>query len=268
MKALHRVAHISALALFAACGGGPSVGTPAPATDTEWRALRTPAPRALPGAPSVTVLDVTVTGGWAGEVPSGTTLSIGVSELVTAGLMRRQDIDFVERRRFTPAAEAERQGRARPASAPPPGVSRSVDFAVQAAWLAATPGRSSAEVQLVNPTTGVVVGGTRREFDGPVDPVTLGRAIVSAVVELVDAETDRPEWSDPMPPVMNAGGPSGVADRAVTSLLAAVAAEDRWQWEAARRGYQAAAADPDFFEAGILLGRTARLRLGGTLAEN
>ena len=41
-----------------------------------------------------------------------------------------------------------------------------------------------------------------------------------------------------------------------------------WNWEEARRGYQAAAADPAFYEATAALGRTARLRLGGTLAES
>lgn len=268
MKAISHAGTISTVALLVACGGGAGFDTPAPATEAEWRALRTPAPTALPDAPSITVLDLTVVGSWPGDVPSNTSLSVGVSELVTAGLMRRADIDFVERRRFTPAAEAQRQGLRRPAMAPPPGVSRSVDYAVQATWVATTPDRSSAEVQLVDPATGVVVGGTRRALTGPIDAVRLSRSIVMAALELIDEETDRPAWEDPLRGEMNADGPSGVAEAAIANFFAGVAAEDLWRWEAARRGYQAAAADPAFHEAAVLLGRTARLRFGGTLAEN
>ena len=60
---------------------------------------------------------------------------------------------------------------------------------------------------------------------------------------------------------------SEVLDPALQSFLRGLAAEESWDWEGARRGYQAAASDPGFFEAPAALARAARLRLGGTLGE-
>jgi hypothetical protein len=51
--------------------------------------------------------------------------------------------------------------------------------------------------------------------------------------------------------------------------MAGLEAEERWDWEGARRGYQAAlAAAPGFLEAEAALARAARLRNGGTLGAN
>lgn len=253
--------------VVAGCGGGAALERTDVATEAEWRALRTPAIEPLPGAPAVTVYEASLVGRWPDPVPSGVSLGIGVSELVTAGLMRRRDVAFVERRRFTPAAEAERQGIRRAPGTPAAGVSPPLDFAIQSSWVDAGGGRSTAEVQLLDPGTGQVLAGTRVEFGAQLDPVTLARAIVRASLDLLDGETSRPAWTDPAP-LPNVGEGSGVESAAIDALFSAVAAEDRWRWDAARRGFVAAAADPAFLEASILLGRTARLRLGGTLAEN
>src|SRR5687767_2843346 len=89
----------------AACasGGAPTAALPAAASDAEWRALLAPRPSALAGAPRVTVGTLTLgeeRWGMAGTVPPAVTLQ----ELISAGLLRRADVQFVERRRFAEAA--------------------------------------------------------------------------------------------------------------------------------------------------------------------
>ena len=79
-----------------------------------------------------------------------------------------------------------------------------------------------------------------------------------------------PVWSDPLPGVAPAAyQATTISTLAVTAFLEALEAEDRWDWNVAYRGYQAAAmADPSFVEADVALARAARLRLGGTLGES
>jgi hypothetical protein len=269
-------AAIAVLALsLAGCAAGASPAGTGGSTDTaseaEWRALRTDRVPALPGSPAVSVYEVRITGNWSAPGGDHDALAIGVTELVAAGLMRRGDVDFVERRRFAPAAEAERLGTSMPPGQPAAGLSRQVDFVVHVTWVPVPGGEASAEVQLVDPQSGEVVEGSRATLARSADPVAVARAVVETTLELVDRRANRPAWDDPLVTrnrPANAGGISGVSAEAIKRFLDGLAAEERWNWEGARRGYQMAASDPSFHEARILLGRVARLRLGGTLAEN
>lgn len=267
-----------AISLALALVGCASTPGPSPssasdvASDAEWRALRTAPVVALPGAPTLSVYEVRIGGAWSGPGADHDALSVGITDLIAAGLMRRADIDFVERRRFAPAAEAARLGRTASARQPEPGVTRQVDHVIQATWLPLPGGDATVEVQLVEPSTGEVVDGMRATLPRSADPVRVARTVVATALTLVDRQTTRPGWGDPMNVgsngSANADGSSGVSPTAIRHFLDGLAAEDRWNWEGARRGYQVAAADASFHEARTLLGRAARLRLGGTLAEN
>jgi hypothetical protein len=242
------------------------------ATDAEWRALRASRPAPLPGALRVTVTAVDFLGPYTWPA-AGISASIGVSELVSAGLMRRRDVAFVERRRFSAAAEAERRGERRQRGRPPTGVSHPVDFSVQSVWIPLSTDSASVEVRLVDMQSGQVVQSARSMIDVAPDPLILARAIVREALTLLDDQEPRPAWADPLDaspldPTANGDGEPRVAPQALSSFLAGLAAEERWNWEAARRGYQAAATDASFHEAATLLARAARLRLGGTLAES
>ena len=93
--------------LVQACvsGGGPpsSVGI---APESVWLSLNRPRPEPLASAPRVSVTDLILVGTeLLGE--SAVSPSIGLQELVAAGLIRRRDVRFVERRRFVAAVERE-----------------------------------------------------------------------------------------------------------------------------------------------------------------
>lgn len=265
----------SCILILAGCASSGTTVLSGPidiATEEEWRALRTDPVEALPGAPALSVYEVRLGGAWGGPGAEHEALAIGVTELITAGLMRRADVDFVERRRFAPAAEAIRLGRTVSPRQPEPGVTRPVDYMVQATWLPIPGGEATVEVQLVDPASGEVVEGARAEVRRDADPVLVARVTVATALRLVDRRATRPSWNDPLArgAAMNANvtGSSGVSESAIRHFLDGVSAEERWNWEGARRGYVAAATDPSFHEADTLLGRAARLRLGGTLAEN
>lgn len=257
---------VLALATVAGCGGGAATVGSDVASEAEWRALRSPRPEPLQEAARVAVGEISFLGtvGWpfAGTVGA----PLGISELVVAGLLRRRDVDFVERRRFEAGAQAERLGT-RPRSQPPAGVSRSADFIANATWIPAGAAGTSLEIALVDPETGDVVAGARRGVSPDADPVGLARSIVEGILQALDEAGRRPDWADPLEEV-NAGASGGVSPEALASFLRGLAAEELWRWEDARRGYTAAAADPDFHEARTALARAARLRLGGTLAES
>lgn len=264
----HRRAVAVALAGLAVtgCGGGATSMASDVASEAEWRALREPRPEPLGGAARVAVGEISFLGAVEWDFPGTVSASLGMSELVVAGLLRRRDVDFVERRRFEAGAESERRG-ARPRGQPAAGVSRSADFIANATWVPAGAAGTSVEIALVNPETGDVAAAARRSVPADADPVLLARSIVDGIVQAL-AEADRlPAWSDPLGEV-NAGPSGGVSTDALASFLRGLAAEEVWQWEEARRGYAAAAADPRFHEARTALARTARLRLGGTLAES
>ena len=247
----------------ATAGSGPSV-----ASEAEWRALASPRPLPLAGAPRISVSAVELHGSYSWPAAALVAPSLGVAELVSAGLLRRRDVDFVERRRFSIAAEAERSGSRRRAGQPPAGVSRSVDFSTTAVWIRAAADSAMVEVRLVRPETGDVAGATRLGVSTDIDPVTLARSIVAGAIEVLDDLGRLPEWSDPLAATANTVPPGGVATDALLDFLIGLAAEEGWNWEGARRGYEAAARAQEFHEAATALARAARLRLGGTLAES
>ncbi|MGD8873452.1 MAG: hypothetical protein PVJ80_17900, partial [Gemmatimonadota bacterium] len=203
---------------------------------------------------------------WTPSAP--VTTRLGLSELVVAGLLRRSDVELVERRRFAAAAEAERAGRPRSPNAPPVGVSPGAELTATAVWVPLGAGRASIEVRLSDAGTGAVRGARRLSLPADADMVGASRAIVATILASL-REMDRlPEWTDPVPlaaPSTYRG--SGIPDEAVQRFLRGLAAEEQWNWEAARRSYEAATT-PGFVEAETALARTARLRTGGTLGES
>lgn len=259
--------------LLAACGGtasSPAPTAPARASEAEWRALATPRPAPLEGAARVAVGEVKVLGTVSSPAAAGADLELGLSELVAAGLLRRRDVHFVERRRFSAAVEAERLGRPRPQGAPAAGTSPGARWAVSATW--ATLGLDSAvvDLRLTDLETGAVVGSWRGATAPAADPVSVARTIVAGTLAALDRIAPRPAWADPEP----AAAPlpfraSGVPEAAVAAFFRGVAAEERWAWEEARAGFQGALATggDGFVEAAAALARTARLRSGGTLGE-
>ncbi len=262
-----------ACALSAACsagGGAPSGAAPAGSVSEEvWRSLASERPTPLATATRITVGSVELLG----EAPWGVTASIdlelGLSELVVAGLLRRPDVHFVERRRFAAAAEASRRGTL-PPNAPPVGISVGPEYVLSLTW--ATFGLADAylEMRLIDAESGAVEHSWRESTPTNADAVGLARLVVGSLVEQLGTLRAVPDWADPV--AMAAPDDfvaTAIGGPALTAYLEGLAAEERWEWEAARRGYQRAlAADPSFFEAEVALARTARLRLGGTLGAS
>jgi hypothetical protein len=256
--------------LLAACGGGPGPdATPTSATESEWRALATTRPTPLPGAARLGLAEVELLGqpAW----PSGSRVSarLGVTELVAAGLLRRADVRFVERRRFAAAADAERAGAARPPGAPAAGVSPGAELTATVTWVALGTGGASLEVRLSETATGRVAGTSRAVVPVDAEPIALARAAVATILATLRELGRLPTWNDPVAGAAPAAYvASGVPPAALADFVGGLAAEEAWRWESARVGYQAAARAPGFFEAEAALARTARLRLGGTLGES
>ena len=250
------------------CGGRATTAGSGVASEAEWRALRVDRPTPLNGAIRVSVGDIDFAGpyAWPG---AGISSSIGVHELVAAGLLRRRDVEFVERRRFVAIADAERNGETRRPGQPPAGVSVTPSFSIQAVWIPLSATRTSVEIRLMDVLSGEVVQSTRAMLPSEPDAVTLARSIVDGAIAMLDDEGHLTAWVDSLASEpANAEATSGVSPASLVNFLAGLAAEERWNWEGARRGYQAAAAEPAFHEAVTLLARAARLKLGGTLAEN
>lgn len=262
------------LSVLAGCGGAVgTTGGAGTATEAEWRQLREPRPEPLPGAVRITVSEVYFAGPHPWPDDARVDPGLGLSELVAANLLRRRDVRFVERRRFSEAAAAERRGEPAPPGRPPPGVSESVDLGIVALWIPTSSDRANLEIRLTRVETGDVVGATRLVVPADTDPVDTARAIVGGTLEVLDGLGRLPRWDDPLEAesgaTANAGGVSRVSTDALLHFLRGLAAEERWSWEGARRGYQQALErDPDFHEARTALARAARLRLGGTLAES
>jgi hypothetical protein len=197
------------------------------------------------------------------------TPQLALEELVGAGLLRRSDVRFVERRRFAAAVDAERAGRTRPAGAPAAGVSESAELLATVVWIPLPTGGSSIEVRLAEAARGAVVGSRRTALPADADLVSTARVAVGTIMATLGELGRRPTWSDP---ATEAAPPefarAGVPASALESFLAGLAAEEAWRWEIARTSYQAATRSVGFFEAEAALARTARLRLGGTLGES
>lgn len=269
---VHRAIALSALALATACGGSaPSAGRAAPAperaSDAEWRALATPRPAPLPGAARVSVGEIEINGSVPWSTPAGLEPPLALQELVAAGLLRRQDVHYVERRRFAEAAEAERLGRPRPAGAPAAGVSPGAEFVVRAVWSPVL-GTGRLDVHVLDAATGSVVTTHSATVPADADAASVARTVVAGVLAALDDEGRRPAWSDPSPSAAPMTyQPAGMSASALQAFFTGLAAEERWNWEGARVAYQAAAAlgGAGFVEATAALARTARLRNGGTL---
>jgi len=194
---------------------------------------------------------------------------LGVTELVTAGLLGRPDVRLVERRRFSAAVEAERAGRARPTGAPAAGISPGAELTASLAWATVGAGASSLEVRLTDTATGRVVGTGRALLPDDAEPLGVARAGVGAILAALDDLGRLPDWEDAVGiPAPGSYEASGVPQTALNDFLGGLAAEEAWRWDAARDAYQAAARARGFPEAEAALARTARLRLGGTLGES
>lgn len=265
-----------------ACGGSaaPGGGGAGVASEAEWRELREPRPAPLPTAPRLTVSRVDFLGSYPWPPAVRVEPHLGLSELVVTNLLRRRDVHFVERRRFAAAVAAIRRGDPASPGRPPPGVSQGADLALVATWLPTTADEASVEVRLTRLETGDVEAATRVVLPREAGPVLVARAIVAGALEALRELGPLPEWTDPLDGSgavvglgpggsVNVGTAARVSTEALRHFLRGLAAEETWSWERARRGYQQAiATDPDFHEARVALARTARLRLGGTLAES
>lgn len=266
----------SALLALAACGGGAggsgTTASPAvtPATDAEWRSLALPRPEPLPEAPRVALDAFEIEGTTPWAPPAGMTRSLAVGELVATGLLRRQDVHFVERRRFAAAAERERRGEPRPAGAPAAGVSPGARYTARASWSHYGAG-ASLDVRVLETQTGAVVAAWRAPTPTDADPVSLARLSVGGILAALDDLGVRPTWQDPVPgAATTVWAPSGVPGEAAAAFFQGLAAEEAWRWEPARVGYQRAVSEGGngFPEAAAALARTARLRNGGTLGSS
>jgi len=230
--------------------------------------LASPRPPAVAGAARVSLDTVELAGQAPWSFASPVTPGLALSELVVAGLLRRGDVRFVERRRFAAAALAEERGERRPAGAPPAGVSEGAELLASVVWVPLPTG-SSIEVRLTEAARGAVVGSRRASIPAGSDIVATARTVVRTLLAALESVGRLPAWTDPLGSAATgqAAG-SGVPDRAVESFLRGLAAEESWRWEAARASYQDAAESVGFFEAEAALARAARLRLGGTLGES
>lgn len=261
------LASLTTGAAACASGGGPS-SLDDRASDAEWRALAAPRPEPMDGAVRLSFSGVELSGAEPWSLTSRVPLDLGLSELVIAGLLRRRDVQLVERRRFAAAVEAERAGSPRADGAPPAGVSPGAEMAATVVWLPLGE-QVSLELRLARPQTGAVVAARRRVIPAGADPVAAARAIVATILSTLDGLGELPTWNDPVAGTAPAEyEPSDVPEANVERFLDGLAAEERWNWEAARRSYESAAAGTGFFEAGAALARTARLRMGGTLGES
>jgi hypothetical protein len=231
--------------------------------------LAAPRPVPLEGATRVSVAPVQILGDLTYPADAPVPAELGLSELVIAGLLRRADVQLVERRRFGAAFEAERRGEVRPPQAPPVGVSPGSELTASLVWVTLGVGGASLEVRLVETATGSVAGTRRVALPTGADPVGLARAAVGAIVAVL-GELDRlPSWDDPVGAAASSEyAATDVSPRALSDFLSGLAAEERWQWERARAAYQSAGRTETFYEARAALARTARLRLGGSLGES
>ena len=239
------------------------------ATDAEWRVLASPRPAPLPEAARISFAGVELPDAAPWSLTSPVPAGLGLSELVVTGLLRRRDVEFVERRRFAAAVDAERGGGGRPRGAPPAGLSRGVELTAAVAWLPLGAGQAVLEVRLMSPETGAIVGAHRQAIPADADPVGAARAIVATILAALDELGRLPSWGDPLEGAAPAAyRPTGIPRSAVEDFFEGLGAEERWNWEPARRSYQSASGSAGFFEARAALARTARLRSGGTLGES
>ena len=259
-----------AVMLAMGCAGAASgPAAPMPASDAEWQSLASPRPAAVAGAPRVALSGVELLTSPRWATGSAVPIALGMTELVAAGLLRRADVRYVERRRFAAAAEAERAGRPRPPAAPPVGISEGAELVATVVVGAVSAQQWTVEVRMADAATGAVRATSRSVVPSDADPVALARRAVRGILGALGEIGRLPSWSDPFPAAApTTFASSGVSQRAFQDFLAGLAAEEVWAWERARVAYQEAAGNAGFVEAGAALARTARLRRGGTLGES
>lgn len=255
--------------LLASCGGtgAGEAGTAAAPAPGSWNELARPRPEPLPDAPRVTVAEFLLLEErpWGLEAPISSAL--GLAELVSAGLLRRRDVEFVERRRFSRAAERERQGLPRPEGAPEVGVSRGHQWLVMGN-VAPLGDSIYVDLRLIHAETGANRAGWRLSLPGSAEPVGLARRVVGSLLNQFRQLDMSPAWEDPVTGAAPDGyRPTGIAPAAFAAFMEGVAAEEEYYWEGARRAYLRAIrlGGEGFFEADVALARVARLRAGGTL---
>lgn len=262
---------LAVAALSGGCAGGPSPG----GTGGGWDALLAPRPEPLQGAPRLTVSEFLIVASGSRGLESGADPGLTLSELVAAGLLRRSDVHFVERRRFSRAAERVRRGLPRPSGAPPVGRSPGAELILAGSWAPVDSGTAALSLRLTDAETGDVVRSWRVETPAEADPVSLARTTTGSLLSELDQMDRMPDWDDPLEARGTVVAPStyrraGVPVEAVSSFARGLAAEERYAWEEARRAYESAleAGGEGFFEARVALARIARLRAGGTLGAS
>ena len=249
---------------LAACAGRPAGGPAAPSPADPWAGLATPRTSPLPGAPRISIGEISAPPSWAGATGRA---SLGLQELVAAGMLRRADVQYVERRRFDALAQLERRGLPRPEGAPPLGTTPGAELVLLGSALALADS-TWLDLRLVDPGSSETRAAWRLAAPASSDPPGLARAVTGSLLAALARIRDLPGWEDPLPgAALPAYSPSGIPDAAWRAFLAGVSAEDRYDWDGARSSYQRALqlGGPHFFEAEAALARAARLRAGGTL---
>ncbi len=257
----------ASIVLTACAGAGGAPAGPGATPEGVWSSLNRPRPAPLPGAARITVSNLLLLHQpWSLQGP--VTPAIAMEELVASGLLRRSDVEFVERRRFSLAAERERRGQPAPRGAPRVGVSPGAELILTGTWAASGPDSAALDLRLTDAETGDVVTAWRTMTPTTADPVSVARSINGGLLQALDEMGRLPAWTDPDPDsAPSAHQPTSITMTAVTSFLEGVAAEDAYRWEEARWAYQAALdiGGSGFFEPDVALARVARIRAGGTL---
>ncbi len=262
---------VAATLSVGACAGGPPPSSSRPvASDAQWSALARPRVARLPGAPRVTVSEmILLSDAW--PLNTDLELAVGLQELISAGLLRRADVDFVERRRYAAAVERQRRGLPRGPNAPAVGTSPGAELVLTGSWIV-TGDSAALDLRLTHAESGRIVTSWRSMTPRTADPTGVARVAVGSTLDALRSSGRLPAWTDPMESAGVTPAPvtftaSPVSLDAAAAFMAGVEAEDRYDWEGARRGYQRAleAAGPAFLEADVALARVARLRAGGTL---
>ncbi len=261
------IATAVSIVLTACAGAGGATAGPGATPEGVWGSLNRPRPAPLPGAARITVSNLLLLHQpWSLQGP--VTPAIGMEELVASGLLRRRDVEFVERRRFSAAAERERRGQPAPQGAPGVGVSPGAELILTGTWAAAGPDSAALDLRLTDVETGDVVTAWRTMTPTNADPVSVARSINGGLLQALDEMGRLPDWTDPDPgSAPSAHQPTSISMTAVTSFMEGVAAEDAYRWEQARWAYQAAIdiGGSGFLEPHVALARVARIRAGGTL---
>ena len=242
------------LASAAGCAGGGD----------GWDAITRPRPAPLDGAPRVMVQGIEVQG----ATPGGSAAvapEVVLEELIGAGLLRRRDVSFQERRRFLEAVRREDAGLPRPAGAPPIGTTGGAQVLLTATW---SMDRMQVALRLVDVETSEAMRAGNLQVPPDADPVSVARVVVGWMTQGLEERGRLPDWDDPIA-ASNPSSyvPSDVPPTSLELFLRGIEAEDRHDWEAARDAYLAAreAGGGHFFEADVALARVGRMRAGGTL---